>query len=163
MTARPRLENGYTRIAHEFLEALCLVGLNGSEFRIVLSIVRASWGWHKKEVELSLTDLRNATGITRRGIIYSIQNLQAKNVIAVEQSAAGKKNVFAVNKDYETWKVDEAHFASLVNRSIARAHYILKKGERRPPDRKPKGDGMVSMKEVLARMAEEAKAKGEDK
>lgn len=165
MTARPKLENGYTQIAHEFLEALCLVGLNGSEFRIVLSIVRQTWGWHRKEVALSLTDLRNATGIARRGLIYSIQNLQAKGIIAVTQGEAGKKNTFSLIKDYESWRVEEAHFATLVNRSMARAHRILKDEERRDPEKKPKTkDGMISMGEMMARLAAAAtKEKGKDK
>ena len=165
MTARPKLENGYTQIAHEFLEALCLVGLNGSEFRIVLSIVRQTWGWHRKEVALSLTDLRNATGIARRGLIYSIQNLQAKQIIEVSHSAAGKKNVFRLNKDYEAWRVEEAHFATLVNRSMARAHRILKDEERRDPGKKSKTkDGMISMGELMAQLAADAESKkGKDK
>ena len=152
--ADPKVKNGYTRIAHELLEALCLVGLNGAEFRVVLAVVRATYGWQKREAELSLTDLRNMTGLGRRTLIYSVQNLQTKNVMQVTKQEHGQRNLYALNKDYETWMLDAEHFSVMLNRANANAHYSQSDKPAPKPKSKRK-DGMVTLGQLMDNLQKE--------
>jgi len=43
-----------------------------TEFRIVLAIARKTFGWHKREDQLSLTQLKKLTGLSRPSIVKGI-------------------------------------------------------------------------------------------
>ena len=44
----PQLENGYTRIADELLEALSAARLGGGHFRVVFAVMRLTYGYGLK-------------------------------------------------------------------------------------------------------------------
>jgi len=102
--ANPQVEDGHTRIAHEVLEAFIRTALNGSEFRVLLAIVRKTWGWHKKEDTISFSQIAEITGLPRRTVIRAANHLLAMKVL-LKRSIAGKPSVWKVNKDYEQWEV----------------------------------------------------------
>lgn len=73
--ASPQVENGHTDIAHEVLEAFMKTPLNGSQFRVLLAVIRKTWGWHKKEDILSLSQIAKLTGLPRRTVIRAANSL----------------------------------------------------------------------------------------
>ena len=60
--ANPKLENGYSPIANEILEQLCRQNLNGTQFRIIMVVWRYTYGFSRKEHELSETFISKAIG-----------------------------------------------------------------------------------------------------
>ena len=56
--ANPQLENGFTRIANEILEALSKAELSGSEFRLAIAILRFTYGMQKKSAEIKTKTLK---------------------------------------------------------------------------------------------------------
>jgi len=102
--ANPQLENGGTSIANEVLEVLAQSDLSGGEFRLLLAVIRKTWGWHKKEDAISISQLEEMTNYSTRTIIYLIQNLEAKRIILIKRDLH-KTNKIKINKDYETWLV----------------------------------------------------------
>jgi phage replication O-like protein O len=46
----PQLENGYTRVANELMEAIMRFPLNKRELKIILYIIRNSYGYHRKHL-----------------------------------------------------------------------------------------------------------------
>ena len=44
----PQAENGHLRIASEVVEAMYQLQLSGSQWRLLLVILRQTWGWKKK-------------------------------------------------------------------------------------------------------------------
>ena len=102
--ANPQVEDGHTRIANPVLEALMRTALNGSEFRVLLTVVRKTWGWCKKEDSLSFSQIAEITGLPRRTVIRAANHLLAMNLL-LKRATSGKPSVWKVNKDFEQWKV----------------------------------------------------------
>lgn len=114
----PQLENGYTRIANELLEELIKAGLNGTEFAIVLHIMRKTYGYHKKEDEISITQFEKALPQSRRAIIKGLQSLQLVNILTLvhKGSPLRDSNVYRINKNYNMWRL--VNKPALVNKKV---------------------------------------------
>jgi phage replication O-like protein O len=102
--ANPQKEDGYTPIAHEILEAVSKQPLNGTQFRILTVIWRYTYGFNRKEHELSLTFISKATEIHKQQVKREIDSLIELNVISVqEEPGFGKSRTISFNKDYSQW------------------------------------------------------------
>ena len=101
----PQLENGYTQIANEILEKLATTKMNGTQFRILLIVLRSTYGWKKKEHELSETFLSNATGIHKQQIKRELKNMIEEGIlIEVKPPTFNTARVIKFNKYYEVAK-----------------------------------------------------------
>jgi len=108
--ANPQKEDGYTAIANEIMEALCRSSPGGSEGQVLWAIIRKTYGWHKKADRISISQLSEMTGVSRRMVIYAIKNLEAKNMITVNRSnehGVCGTNSIAIQKNHEEWVVQE--------------------------------------------------------
>lgn len=102
MTAQ--LENGYTRIANELMEAISMAKFNGSQFRIVLAVLRQTYGFNRKSAEISISFLSKATGIEERHIRKEVDRLINSHVLneyAPPTNTSSRE--MGVNKDYTQW------------------------------------------------------------
>ena len=79
--ASPQLENGYTRIANELLEATAKFPFNGSQYKIILFLWRKTYGFHKKVDSISLSQWVKGTGLNNRTIRRELKKLRQMNVI----------------------------------------------------------------------------------
>ena len=79
--ANPQLENGYTRIANEILEELAKFPFNGSQLRMILFLLRKTYGYRKKTDKISLSQWEKGTGLNKRTIQRELIQLEAMNVI----------------------------------------------------------------------------------
>jgi phage replication O-like protein O len=95
----PQLENGFTQIANEILEHLCEPGINGSEFRVLLLVIRKTYGFKKKSDRISLSQFEKYTRMKRAQAVETIKALLAKKILLVVE---GK---FSFNKNYSEWVV----------------------------------------------------------
>jgi phage replication O-like protein O len=95
--ANPQLENGYTKIANELLEAICRIRLSDYEHRVVLMVIRKTYGYNKKEDWISLKQLSEETEIKLPHISRTIKKLLNRNIIAKQ------KRKVSIQKDYEKW------------------------------------------------------------
>jgi len=86
----PQLENGYTPIANELLEAIMSSGIGGSELKIVLAICRMTYGWSRKEAEISLSLFVKMTGIDKRHVYRAIGLLIANGLISRSEGTVYK-------------------------------------------------------------------------
>lgn len=106
--ASPQLENGYIRISSEFADILAKTDLSGSELRIILAVMRKTWGWHKKKDRISLSQLAKMTLLEPRQTRRVLAGLVQRGVIIREsdrdKNVPSNINILGINKDYETWK-----------------------------------------------------------
>ena len=106
--ANPQRENGHIDIANEIAEKLARTQLSGTEHRILWAIWRKTWGWHKKEDRISLSQLVKMTELDRRSLRRTLKGLIEKNIVIKnfgrDKIAPGSINFLRFNKDYETWK-----------------------------------------------------------
>jgi phage replication O-like protein O len=108
--ANPQLENGYTSIANEIMDALCRCHPGGAEGQILWAVMRKTYGWKKSKDQISISQLCELTCLARRTVIYAIHNLEAKNMIQVERAKLdgfNEVNVISFQKDHEKWVVQE--------------------------------------------------------
>jgi len=96
--ASPQLENGYTPIANELLEALYRTELTGREWRLIMCIARASYGWSQKEAPISIREVAKRLG----GKDYSNIKRVARTLVA-RQILARNGNALLIAKDYDRW------------------------------------------------------------
>jgi len=102
--ANPQIENGHTRIANEILEHIAKTNLNGTQFRILMVIWRYTYGFQRKEHELSNSFIAQAIGIKNRAVVMRELNalLKRKIVCVVGKGSRGTQ-ILKFNKNYEEW------------------------------------------------------------
>lgn len=109
--ANPQLENGYTEIAHELIEAFCRTPLGKTESQIIWAVIRKTYGWKKKSDQISISQLCELTHKSRRMIIYGTQNLESKKIIKVIRKRGrgniNEVNEISLNKNHTEWVVQE--------------------------------------------------------
>lgn len=100
--ANPQLEDGYTKISNELLDALYRVKLSPYEMRVALYVIRKTYGYNKKSDTISLSQFEKDIGIDRRHIHRAIKKLVPKQVLGAYR---GDKNVISyyIKKDYTKW------------------------------------------------------------
>lgn len=106
--ASPQKENGWTQIAHEILEALARSRLSGRELRIILLILRESFGYQRKEAVLSLRDIQLRTGIAKAHVSQALSSMRVTNVVRVTrvtENGNRSKSILSFQKDYHQWGV----------------------------------------------------------
>jgi phage replication O-like protein O len=103
--ANPQVENGHLKIANEVWEHLIVSGMSGSEFPIVMAVIRQSWGWKKKQTEISLLQFKGFTRLPERTIAHCLKSLvHRKILIHVPGGGRGNSSKWTFNKDWEKWE-----------------------------------------------------------
>ncbi len=103
--ASPQLENGYTPIANEILEALGRTKLNGTQYRILMILFRYTFGFQRKESAFSEKFISKATGINKVNISREIKELISRKIIKViSESTYTVPRSLEFNKNYEEWE-----------------------------------------------------------
>ena len=77
------LNKGFTQVANSLIEALSNTPLTGREFRIVMVIIRQTYGWSRKSGAISEGCLQRATGIDRKNCGKIRRELVKKNILII--------------------------------------------------------------------------------
>lgn len=121
--ANPQKENGYTPIANEILDVVARTRFPSGERSVLDVILRKTYGYNKKEDQIAYTQFMEMTGLSRRSVIYIVQNLQAKAVILVSRkrnAVQNDPNTYRFNKNYESWVVQNSAPSVIANRKQAK-------------------------------------------
>lgn|SRR3990167_264859 len=126
--ANPQKENGYTGIANEIVEKLSCANLNGSEFRMILFVLRKTYGFQKTSDFISLTQFERGTGMKRSHVCTTLKSLLVHKRILVKVN-----NLCKFNKNWNEWVVHKRGLGSpqkhnqVVHKSIHTKETIQKK------------------------------------
>lgn len=101
--ASPQLENGHTRIADELLDAVIRHPLTKRQYKILLAIIRKTYGYGKVEDDISSSQLAKLTGLTSAHCRGTLLELEKLNIVVARRGQYGK--LMTLNKDYEEWAV----------------------------------------------------------
>lgn len=96
------IENGYCKLANELLEAICQQDISGSQFQLLMAIVRCTYGYNKKVDRVTNTYLAELTGLGLSAIKSGLQKLEVRNIISVQKS--GIMKLVAINKTISEWQ-----------------------------------------------------------
>lgn len=100
----PKTKNGFTRIADELLDALVRFDLSKRQYKIVLAVIRKTYGYNKKADDMSSRQLALLTGIADTHCRSAVRELAKMQVLLVNPGKFGQ--VIGLNKDYEAWHAD---------------------------------------------------------
>ncbi len=100
--ANPQIENGFTSIANEIMEALAKIRISGEEWQCLCVILRQTYGWQKKEDWIALSQFVDKTGMDKGNICRALNKLIAKMVIVKKDN--GKGTTYCVQKNYDRWR-----------------------------------------------------------
>jgi len=125
--ANPQLEDGYTKIANEILEALCRVNLSPYESRVLHYLIRKTYGWEKKEDWISLFQFAEGIGLDRRHAYRAIKSLLNKRMVVICRDDK-KHPKYGFQKDYQKWKLSSVEMTKNLN---GLANKMIEKRERR--------------------------------
>ena len=102
--ASPQKENGYTPVANEILDKIITLKLNGTQYKIIILLWRYTYGFSRKEHELSETFVSKATGVHKSQIHKEMNRLIEMKIVAVErESTFSEPRLLSFNKNYDEW------------------------------------------------------------
>lgn len=102
--ASPQCENGFTKLSNELFERIISAKLNGTQYAIILALIRATYGFHKKSRTLGLAFFRKHTGRNRNKIAENLNELIRRRYIIVKNKEAfGRSRELMLNKNYDEW------------------------------------------------------------
>lgn len=104
--ANPKLENGYTRIAHELLEQFALADFSGAEFKILIAIIRQTYGFQRKSAAISIAQISTMCDLHITTASKTLKRLMEKKVV-IEKASPGfaKSREMSINKNHAQWLV----------------------------------------------------------
>lgn len=97
----PQLEEGFTPIANSIMEALARTQLSGYEWRVLLFLLRKTYGWSKKSDIISLGQFVDGTGLDRRHVARTLKHLIEKRMCA--KLGTSKVSTYTFNKHFGEW------------------------------------------------------------
>jgi phage replication O-like protein O len=105
--ARATVEYQFTPIPSEALERLAAAGLSGREFRIILVVMRKTWGWSKVKDRIPLSQFARHTGIDRRKCHAILISLAKQKIIKRTVAVKGDRKAitYSFNEIYAEWKL----------------------------------------------------------
>ena len=92
-------EDCFTKIPNKILEALSQTKLTSYEYRVLLFIIRKTYGWNKETDWIALSQFYESTGILKPNISRTLKKLERRNIII-----RGDRKHIGLQKDYRRWK-----------------------------------------------------------
>ena len=106
--ASPQTGDGYTPIANELLEQVYKLKLNGTQFRIIMVVWRFTYGFSRKEHELSEAYISRAIDVHKKQVSRELNSLIDFNIVlAVRQATFTEPRVIRFNKNYNEWQLKD--------------------------------------------------------
>ena len=97
----------FTRLHNTILEKLALARFTASEYRCLMFLFRATYGWQKKEDVISLSQWAAGVGIDpekkRHNVLRTLQSLVAKRVVCTKSHGNNHAATWGFNKHFAEW------------------------------------------------------------
>ncbi|MEC5508298.1 replication protein [Klebsiella oxytoca] len=111
------IDDGYTRIANELLEAVMAADLTARQLKVALAVIRKTYGFGKKLDRITNTQIAAMTGIHHTHVCKAKNEMIAMNIIVSNGHAIG------INKVISEWDFTISHIskqlADTANNSLA--------------------------------------------
>ena len=102
--ASPQVENGYTRIANELLEAICNKITNSTWIRLLFWTIRLTYGFNRKEVQSNYGAYATKLNLTKDTVRHALMELQDRKIVVLAVLTK-EQFVITINKNYDLWKI----------------------------------------------------------
>jgi phage replication O-like protein O len=103
--ASPQKENGYTSIANELLEQIYRRRFSASQLKILLLVIRFTYGFNRRTATLSNTFIATGTGMHEITVSKEVGTLLRDNVLKLyKKPSFHNSRIIGINKDYGGWR-----------------------------------------------------------
>ncbi len=103
----PQLEDGYTRIANELLDAIIRARLSRRQYSVLLAVIRKTYGYNRKTTPISIRQIATMTGLDRANVIRTIRELVKMAVLVRNEMPVSRDGAqvfeMGLNKHYGQW------------------------------------------------------------
>ena len=97
-------KNGFMRVANEITEALINAPLSGREYKVLLFIMRQTYGYNRDEHGMSLAYIAENLNIGQKHISEILISLKEKKIIKCKKQNGNAPQVIGINKLLEEWQ-----------------------------------------------------------
>ncbi|NRF76629.1 replication protein [Citrobacter braakii] len=111
------LDDGYTRIANELLEAVMAADLTARQLKVVLAVIRKTYGFGKKFDRITNTQIAMMTGIHHTHVCKAKNEMIAMNIIVTNGQSIGVNKVIS-EWNFEISQVSES-LVKTANKTLA--------------------------------------------
>ncbi|WP_312631571.1 replication protein [Pantoea piersonii] len=106
------IDDGYTKVANELLEAIASADLTARQLKIMLAYMRKTYGFNKKSDRIADEQIASITGISRQNVNKAKKELLEMNCLFREGSQIG------INKEVSAWRFSKSlHVSNLVSKA----------------------------------------------
>src|SRR5574337_831096 len=100
----PQLEDGYLRVANELEDAILLKIRTFRHSQVVRAVIRKTYGYGKKEDDISLSQIADMTGLQRPHVSVALRELEEMGVLnAIRPGVHGQ--ILGLNKHHQQWEI----------------------------------------------------------
>lgn len=90
-------DDGYTRIANELLEAIAGADLTARQLKVMIAVIRKTYGFQKKLDRIADIQIAELTGLSRQNVNKAKKELLSMNCLMLEGNRIGP------NKEVSAW------------------------------------------------------------
>jgi len=102
--AHVQLQDKYTQIDNELLDALGRIDLSGRQMNIVIVVIRYTFGFHRSEHQLGATYIAKKIGLQKSQIAADLVKLINRKILTVVvDHTKTKARILAVNTNFKEW------------------------------------------------------------
>lgn len=112
----PQIQDGYTKIANELLEAIVLFKFSERQYKVFFAILRKTYGFNKTNDEISLSQLSILCNLPVNHVSTVITQLVKLNVICKKQGKYAHN--LMINKQYDTWGLHNVECLNMELRNV---------------------------------------------
>ncbi|ENW0037447.1 replication protein [Escherichia coli] len=92
------IDDGYTRLANELLEAIASADLTARQLKVMLAYVRKTYGFNKKTDRIADEQIAQLTGLSRQNVNKAKKELISMNCLFMDGNKIG------VNREVSAWQ-----------------------------------------------------------
>lgn len=101
---KARVQSGFTQVPNSILEALCKVNLSKYEWRVLLFILRKTYGYHKQSDRIPLSQFSEGTSLDRRHVHRALKGLLSKRMV-IREGIRREGIAYAIQPECRRWRL----------------------------------------------------------
>jgi phage replication O-like protein O len=94
---------GFMRLPNDIAEAISATALSGGEYRVLLAIMRQTYGFNRIEKDISLLQSQKITGLAKGSASRALAMLKDKNIIVCRKQEGNRVRFLSINTDLSAW------------------------------------------------------------
>jgi len=94
----------FFKIPNEYQDEKCNIRIPGQAGQVLNVIERLTFGWNKKQANISFSKFRKMTGMDNRHIMRARKKLIEMGLISIARKGNGKSICYRIQADYTKWK-----------------------------------------------------------